>query len=51
MKYKADIAEEIVRIHGYNNVEATIPEVNLGAVNQSVMYNLKNDTKNFFVSR
>jgi len=51
MRYKADIAEEIVRIHGYNNVEPTIPEVNLGAVSQSTMYNLKNDTKNFFVSR
>jgi len=46
--YKADIAEEIARIHGYNNVVATVPRINLWAISQTNTYKIKNDAKDFF---
>ena len=48
---KSDIAEEIARIDGYDNVESTVPRVNLWAVKQTNMYNLKKDLRDFFVAR
>ncbi|MDD4151111.1 MAG: hypothetical protein PHR68_00690, partial [Candidatus Gracilibacteria bacterium] len=51
LNYKADIAEEISRIKGYDSIETTIPRVNLGAVIQTETYKLKNDSRNFFTGR
>ncbi len=51
LNYKADIAEEIARIDGYDNIESSVPKVNSGAVIQDNIYNLKNDARNFFVSK
>lgn len=48
---KADIAEEIARIHGYDAIETTVPRINLGAVMQSPIYHLKNDSKAFFTHK
>jgi len=48
---KADIAEEIARINGYDNIISTIPRINLWAIIQDPIYNLKNDSKNFFTAR
>jgi len=48
---KADIAEEIARIDGYDNIETTVPRINLGAVAQSTSYNMKKQVRNFLVSR
>ncbi|MBW7954227.1 phenylalanine--tRNA ligase subunit beta [Candidatus Gracilibacteria bacterium] len=45
---KADIAEEIARITGYDKIIQTIPRINLGAIIQNPIYNLKNDSKTFF---
>lgn len=50
LKYKADIAEEIARIDWYNNVESTIPRINLWAVKQTNIYKIKNDTRNYFTN-
>lgn len=47
LNYKADIAEEIARISGYDNVKSTIPEINMWAVEQTNIYKLKIDAKNF----
>jgi len=46
--YKADIAEEVARIHGYNNIVATVPRINLWAISQTNTYKIKNDSKDFF---
>ncbi len=48
---KADIAEEIARIMGYDKITKTIPRINLWAVIQESIYNLKNDSKNFFAHK
>jgi len=48
---KADIAEEVARIEWYNNVESTLPRIEVWAVSQSDMYKFKKDVRNFFVSR
>gem|GEM_PF-2020662 len=48
---KADIAEEIARIDGYNQVVSTVPRVQLGAIVQDTTYHLKNDAKHFFSGR
>ncbi len=48
---KADIAEEIARIDGYDNIVATVPNLNLGAVVQSDMYMLKKAARKFLVGR
>lgn len=47
---KADIAEEIARISGYDKVEITVPRINLWAIAQEPIYNLKNDVRNYFTS-
>lgn len=47
---KADIAEEIARISGYDKVETTVPRINLWAIMQEPIYNLKNDVRNYFTS-
>ena len=51
LNYKADIAEEIARIDWYDNIEATIPKINLWAVIQSNIYKIKNDSRNFFTDK
>ncbi len=51
LNYKADIAEEIARIDGYDNIRPSIPKINSGAVVQPNIYKLKNDTRNFFVAK
>lgn len=45
---KADIAEEIARIDGYDKITTTVPRVNLWAIIQDPIYNLKNDSRKFF---
>ncbi len=51
LNYKADIAEEIARIHGFDKVTTTIPRINLWAIIQDNIYKLKNDVRDFFVDR
>lgn len=51
LHYKADLAEEVARIKWLNNVETTIPRINLWAVIQDNIYKLKNDVRDFFVDR
>lgn len=51
LNYKADLAEEIARIKGYDSITPTIPKVNLGAVAQTNIYKLKQDSRNFFTSK
>lgn len=51
LNYKADIAEEIARIDGYDNIEATVPRINLWAVIQNNIYKIKNDTRNYFTDK
>ncbi len=46
----ADIAEEIARIDGYDNVASTVPRINLGAISQSPLYLGKREARNFLVS-
>ncbi len=50
LNFKADIAEEIARITGYNNIVSTIPEINMWAVAQTNTYKIKNDVRNYFSS-
>jgi phenylalanyl-tRNA synthetase beta subunit len=50
LNYKADLAEEIARITGYDDIESTIPRLNSEAVVQSNVYKIKNDTRNYFTS-
>jgi len=50
LKYKADIAEEIARINGYNSIESTIPQINSVAVIQDNIYKLKNDARAYLTS-
>lgn len=50
LNYKADIAEEIARIDGYDKIEAEIPEVQLWAVVQDNSYKIKKDARDFFVN-
>ena len=47
----ADIAEEIARISGYNNIETTIPRIQLWAISQDPIYKAKKDIRNFLTSR
>ena len=51
LNYKADIAEEIARIHGFDKVTTTIPRINLWAIIQDNIYKLKNDVRDFFVDK
>lgn len=50
LKYKADIAEEIARIDWYDNIESTIPRVNLWAIKQTNIYKIKNDVRDFLTN-
>jgi phenylalanyl-tRNA synthetase beta chain len=50
LHYKADIAEEIARISGYNEIKSTLPQLETGAVIQSNIRKLKNDARDFFVN-
>lgn len=50
MSKKADIAEEVCRIDGFDKVIATTPRIDVGAVVQSDMVKLKAETRNFFTS-
>lgn len=45
---KADIAEEIARIDGYDKITTTVPRINLWAIIQDSIYHLKNDSKKYF---
>lgn len=45
---KADIAEEIARIDGYDKIITTVPRINLWAIIQDPIYYLKNDSKKYF---
>lgn len=45
---KADIAEEIARIDGYDKIITTIPRVNLWAIVQDSIYYLKYDSRKYF---
>ncbi len=48
---KADIAEELARIIGYDNITTTVPRINIWAVIQSNTYKLKKDARAFFTDR
>ena len=50
LTYKADIAEEIARISGYDSIKPTIPSINLWAVTQSNTYKIKNSVRDFLTS-
>lgn len=50
MAKKADIAEEICRIDGFEKVIPTTPRIDVWAVVQSNMTKLKSETRNFFSS-
>lgn len=50
LTYKADIAEEIARISGYNEIESTVPMLNLWAVIQNNIYKIKNEVREFLTS-
>ena len=49
LHYKADIAEEITRISGYDAVESTNIRINTWAVLQNTAYRIKRDSRNFWV--
>ncbi|MDP2090258.1 MAG: phenylalanine--tRNA ligase subunit beta [Candidatus Gracilibacteria bacterium] len=51
LNFKSDIAEEIARIDGYDNIESTVPRINLGAVVQTNTYKIKNDSRNYFTNK
>lgn len=51
LNFKADIAEEIARIDGYDNIITTVPRINLWAIVQDNTYYLKNDSRAFFTGR
>ena len=51
IRTKADIAEEIARIDGYDHIEATVPRINLGAIIQTQTYKMIRDSRNFLVDR
>ena len=46
----ADIAEEMARLDGYDNVQVTVPRINLWAISQSSLYKSKRDSRAFLVS-
>lgn len=51
INYKADIAEEIARIDWYDNIESTVPRINLWAVIQTNTYKIKSDARNYFTNK
>lgn len=50
LNFKADIAEEIARISGFDSIESKIPTMNLWAVIQENIYKIKNEARNFLTS-
>lgn len=50
LNFKADIAEEIARISGYDSIQPSIPTINLWAVIQSNTHKIKNISRNFLTS-
>lgn len=48
---KSDIAEEVARIHWYNNVKSEIPGLQLWAILQDNTYKIKTSARNFFVNK
>ena len=50
MSKKADLAEEICRIDGFDKVASTTPRIDVGGVVQSNMVKLKSEARNFFSS-
>lgn len=50
LNFKADIAEEIARISGFDSIESKIPTMNLWAVIQENIYKIKNESRNFLTS-
>jgi phenylalanyl-tRNA synthetase beta chain len=50
LHYKADIAEEIARIIWFDNIKATLPQIESGAITQSNVYKIKNDARKFFTN-
>lgn len=48
---KADIAEEVARIDGFDKVESTLPRIEVWAVSQDPIYKFKKDAASFFVDR
>ena len=48
---KADIAEEIARIDGFDKIEPEVISINSGAILQHPLYNIKKDTRNFWVQQ
>lgn len=51
ISHLADIAEEVARLDGYNNIESTVPRIQLGAVSQYPIYQAKRDIRNFLSAR
>ena len=51
LNYKADIAEEIARIDGFDSIKTTPPSINMWAVAQSNTYKIKNESRAFFTSK
>ncbi len=48
---KADIAEEIARLDGYDTIQMTVPRIQLGAVSQKPLYRAKRDLRNFLTAQ
>ncbi len=51
LRYKADIAEEITRISGYDEVALSNIRINTWAVLQNTWYRLKRDSRNFWIQQ
>ncbi len=43
-----DLIEEIIRLHGYDNIEAKSPEYRIGRVNLNKRYTFEKEVKNYF---
>lgn len=48
MTREIDLIEEIVRLHGYNNIEAKSPKSRIGSVNINKHYAFVKEVKNYF---
>lgn len=43
-----DLIEEVIRLHGYDNIEAKSPEYRIGRVNLNKRYAFEKEVKNYF---